>query len=264
MNDIFKYPRTRHLQGSRFQNGDHDMESVPWSELAGKNLIVEEKIDGGNCGISFSENGEMLLQSRGHYLHGGPREKQFNFLKQWTAAHKETIFEAIGTRYVVYAENMLAKHTMFYDALPHYVLEFDVLDKLTSEFLDTSSRKLLLKNCPFESVLVISEGKVNSLSSLTKMITRSNFITPERWTVSFVEACKNAGVDRNEALKHTDQSDDMEGLYIKWEESGVVKGRYKYVRNSFTSAIAGQEQHWHDRPIIQNQLIPGAFEKAFE
>lgn len=86
MPEIRKYPRTSHVRGSRFQNGDQDMEAVPWEELREKHLIVEEKIDGSNCGISFAENGELLLQSRGHYLRGGPREKQFNLLKQWSSA----------------------------------------------------------------------------------------------------------------------------------------------------------------------------------
>lgn len=66
-----------------------------------------------------------------------------------------------------------------------------------------------------------------------------------------------------DAVAHTDQSHLMEGLYVKWEEGGVVKGRYKFVRDSFTNAILDQEQHWHDRPIIQNRLVPGALERMF-
>jgi len=42
-----------------------------------------------------------------------------------------------------------------------------------------------------------------------------------------------------------------------------VKGRYKYVRSTFTNAILEQEMHWHDRPIIQNGLVPGALERMF-
>jgi len=44
---------------------------VPFSYIKGKYLVVEEKIDGANSAISFSENGELLLQSRGQYLTGG-------------------------------------------------------------------------------------------------------------------------------------------------------------------------------------------------
>jgi hypothetical protein len=34
-------------------------------------VTVEEKVDGANAAISFSPDGQMLLQSRGHYLTGG-------------------------------------------------------------------------------------------------------------------------------------------------------------------------------------------------
>ena len=71
MNDNFmirKYPRTPHLEGSRLQPGDEDLNQIPFSDIQGRHLAVEEKIDGANSGISFGENGELMLQSRGHYL----------------------------------------------------------------------------------------------------------------------------------------------------------------------------------------------------
>ena len=49
----------------------------------------------------------------------------------------------------------------------------------------------------------------------------------------------------------------MEGLYIKVEEDGVVKGRYKYVRTSFLTSVIQSESHWLARPIVPNQLADG-------
>src|SRR5262245_11848581 len=80
MNPIRKYPRTQHLVGSRLQPGDEDLDAVPMSALAGRHVVIEEKMDGANCGVSFGPDAELLLQSRGHYLAGGPREKQFALL----------------------------------------------------------------------------------------------------------------------------------------------------------------------------------------
>jgi hypothetical protein len=80
-----KYPRTPHLVGSRLQPGDADLAAVPFTELAGRYLVVEEKLDGANAAISFGADGELLLQSRGHYLTGGPRERQFGPFKAWAA-----------------------------------------------------------------------------------------------------------------------------------------------------------------------------------
>ncbi len=50
----------------------------------------------------------------------------------------------------------------------------------------------------------------------------------------------------------------MEGLYLKREEDGVVTGRYKWVRPSFSSAVLDSGSHWLDRPVVANQLAdPG-------
>lgn len=262
MHEIRKYPRTAHIRGSRFQHGDHDMEAVPWKELQGKPLVIEEKVDGTNVGISFDEDGTLLLQSRGHYLRGGAREKQFDLLKQWAASKQEEFYCALGTRYIMYGEWLLCKHTFFYDALPHYFMEFDVLDTTTGDFLSTPARQALLVNVPVSSVRVLSTGTVSALDEMQQLITKSHFITDDRFT-HLDEAATNANVVPAEARKHTDPSELMEGLYVKWEEAGIVKGRYKYVRGSFTNTILDQEQHWHDRPIIQNRLVPEAFEKMF-
>ena len=258
---MFKYPRTQHIRGSRFQNGDHDLEAVPWEELKGKHLVIEEKMDGSNCGISFSEEGELLLQSRGHYLRGGPREKHFALLKQWASARQEELFRALRTRYVMYGEWLFAKHTYFYDNLPHYFMEFDVLDTETGQFLDSANRNMLVPSF-VEPVKVLAGGRFKTLKELKDLIGRSCFVTDDRLS-NLTDAALNAGVLPVEAVKHTDMDDRMEGLYIKWEEDGIVKGRYKFVRESFTNAIMDQDTHWHDRPIIQNRLSPGAYERMF-
>ena len=65
------------------------------------------------------------------------------------------------------------------------------------------------------------------------------------------EACESLHLDPDEALRETDPSDLMEGLYIKVEENGDVAGRYKFVRASYASAVPR-----HDRPLMPNQLRP--------
>ena len=49
----------------------------------------------------------------------------------------------------------------------------------------------------------------------------------------------------------------MEGLYIKWEEDGIVKRRYKFVRPEFVKAILSYGKHWRDRSSISNLLEEG-------
>jgi len=60
-------------------------------------------------GEMFSPDGQMLLQSRGHYLTGGEREKHFNLFKQWAYSHAGTFWEVLSDRYVLYGEWLYAK-----------------------------------------------------------------------------------------------------------------------------------------------------------
>lgn len=92
LNSILKYPRTKHIEGSRCQPGDENLDSVPFSKISNKFIVLEEKVDGANCGISFRDDGELLLQSRGHYLTGGGREKHFNLFKTWANACESGCF----------------------------------------------------------------------------------------------------------------------------------------------------------------------------
>src|SRR5579885_1391623 len=112
--DIFKYPRTHHIEGSRLQPGDEDLDNIPFSEIAGRYLVIEEKIDGANAAISFDENDQLLLQSRGHFLLGGTSERHFNLFKTWANCHVEALRTRLGQRYVLYGEWLYAKHTVFY------------------------------------------------------------------------------------------------------------------------------------------------------
>lgn len=256
MHTMKKYPRTPHIQGSRLQPGDEDLAQVPFEAIRGRPLIVEEKIDGANCGISFDEAGRLLLQSRGHYLSGGPRERHFHQLKTWAATHQEGLYLALEDRYVLYGEWMYARHTVFYDALPHYFMEFDILDRRTGEFLDTPSRRALLAGLPIAPVPVVHEGPLSRSGELPALIRHSLYKSPE-WRASLDRVIAEHGLDRELSVRETDPSDLAEGLYIKHEEGGRVVGRYKFIRPSFLSALLASGSHWLERPILPNQLAPG-------
>ncbi|MBK04852.1 MAG: DNA ligase [Deltaproteobacteria bacterium] len=253
--EMHKYPRTHHIEGSRLQPGDEDLDSVRFREIKGKHLVVEEKMDGANAGISFGPDGELRLQSRGHYLTGGARERQFHLFKQWASCIAPMLWEVIGTRYVVYGEWLYAKHTMYYDMLPHYFMEFDILDLETGHFLSTPERMGMLDGLPIVSVAVLHQGKVKSAKLFHDWIETSLFVSPGR-DEHFREECEQRKLNLERSWKGTDRSTDMEGLYIKHEEDGIVKGRYKFVRASFLTAITQSEEHWLDRPIIPNRLAP--------
>jgi hypothetical protein len=252
---VFKYPRTQHIEGSRLQVGDEDLDSIPFSTIAGQYLVIEEKVDGANSGISFSKDGQMLLQSRGHYLTGGAREKHFNLFKQWAYSLSVQFWNVLGDRYVLYGAWLYAKHTVFYDLLPHYFLEYDVLDLKEQQFLSTNKRQELLDDLPVVAVPILYEGTLSKQKQLVSFLGRSHYITDDR-SQKLQQICTEKNLNWERTRKQTDLSDLMEGLYIKVETENTVLARYKYVRNSFLTTMLNSDGHWLDRPIIPNLLHP--------
>lgn len=250
---IIKYPRTPHVEGSRLQAGDEDLSQIPFDEIAGKHLVIEEKIDGANTALSFDADGNLLLQSRGHYLRGGYREKHYNLFKQWAGIHRDAFWDVLGSRYIMYGEWMYAKHTVFYDALPHYFMEFDILDRETGRFLDTHSRRTLTQNLPIASVPVLAEGEFQSKEQVLRYLGDSCYITADHLAHLRLGA-QREGQDEERICRETDASRTMEGLYIKVEENGEVVQRVKFVRASFLQTVELSQSHWLERPIIPNQL----------
>ncbi len=256
MNKLFKYPRTSHLNGSRLQPGDEDLLVIDLSLLENQNVVIEEKLDGSNSAISFNDDGMLLLQSRGHFLDGGGRERHFGLLKSWAGVHQRKFFDVLGNRFVMYGEWLYAKHTCFYDALEHYFIEFDIFDKETASFLSTEKRKELLSNLPVVSAPVVFRGRIRSSKELKKLITRSAFQSAG-WKEKLIEVCKSKEMDAERVLRETDSSNLMEGLYLKIETEEKVIERFKYVRSTFTQTVEDSGDHWLNRPIVPNGLRDG-------
>ena len=251
--DIIKYPRTRHLEGSKLQQGDEDLSQIPFKNIKGKYIVIEEKIDGANTAISFDDNGNLLLQSRGHYLTGGYRERHYNLFKQWATSHRDEFYNVLGSRYILYGEWMYAKHTLYYDNLPHYFFEFDVYDKTNSKFLSTKKRQELLKGLPIVSVPILATGCFNKIEDVLKYIKQSNYISNNSIN-NLTETAVKLGLDIEQIKLETDLTNLMEGLYIKVEDDNEVLDRLKYVRYSFLQTITTSTSSWIDKTIIPNRL----------
>jgi hypothetical protein len=157
----------------------------------------------------------------------------------------------------MYGEWMYAKHTCFYDLLPHYFMEFDIYDRERDLYLSTARRRQLLQGLPVVSVAVLWEGRPNKLADITGLVGPSLFKSPD-WRDRLVEAATAAGVAPAQALAETDRHDAMEGLYVKIEDDEQVVERLKWVRGTFLSALVDSGSHWLDRPIVVNRLRDGA------
>lgn len=259
VDDLIKYPSTTHIEGSALQKNDSE-EVILFSELKDKNLVVEAKIDGANTGISFSYGGELLLQCRGHYLRGKGDWDIFDEFKVWANTFNEQLIDILEDRYIMYGEWMAALHTIYYDRLPHFFMEFDIYDKHRNVFLSTGERRKITDKAeiPIHSVVVLKEQSFEKLEDMTSLIGRSPFISGQAYDRLEKEMRdKRYSHEERARLAEINRQALMEGLYVKWEENGVVKGRYKYVRSEFTQTIIDGDSHWASRPTIWNKLKPG-------
>jgi hypothetical protein len=255
---LLRYPRTPHLEGSRLQLDDDGRDQTPLSALEGTYAVIEEKLDGANSAVSFSEAAELLLQSRGHYLAGGARERQFNLLKTWARSHEDAFLSILEDHYVMYGEWLYAKHSCWLDQLPHYFAEFDVFDRHTGKFLSTGRRHALLRDLPVLPVPVLYEGLMPTDPRLLWALVTRSLAKSVNWRETFEAHVVRQGLPLDLSWKQTDKSDKSEGLYLKIENEDEVLSRYKLVRADFTQTILDSDSHHADRPILPNLLAPTA------
>ncbi|MBR9801895.1 RNA ligase family protein [bacterium] len=232
--DFTKYPRTPHLFGSRGTDDDkHLGEAESKAFIVDESLIIEEKIDGTNVGIHFSEAGELVLQCRGHLITEG-MHPQYDLFKQWASVKRRVLENTLGSRFIVFGEWVYARHSIFYRKLTHYFFEFDIYDKERAEFLDLERRLSLLEGTGIETVPIVHTGSV-SREELKKLIGSSRF-------------------DSHFENPVTGQPDSlMEGLYLRTEAGGAVSGRAKFVRPEFVEKIK-QSTHWQHQQMVPNLL----------
>jgi hypothetical protein len=234
-----KQPRTVHLDSS----GRAASTGAAFRAVAGRHLVVEEKVDDSHLSLAFKD-GQLTFAHRGNPLSG---EREFAPVQAWAYSVLPELQRALGERYELHGGSLYAKHTVFYDALPHYFLEYDVYDQEEGCWLSTPRRRELLTGVPVHSVAVLHEGALDSLAALTALLGPSHYKSPA-WREALA-AAHGAG-----DTQETDDSDYGEGLYVKIEEEGRVVARYKWVRPGFLNTLLDSGSHWRARPLVANRL----------
>lgn len=245
MIELPKYPRTFHLEGSK---GSKDPESIPFSQLQDKYLVIEEKMDGSMVAICFDDNANIRVFHRNQEVVG----REFDQLKSWLASIEEKFFDLLDTRFILYGEWMLACHTIYYDQLPSYFIEYDIYDKQDKIWLSTKSRQQMLSGFPIVSAKILDFDRFSHLKQVTDELVSSSFISLDNKETA-VLALEKAGLRRGDAFNSLDLSGLPEGLYIKHEDDFQVLGRYKYIRKEFLDVIL-RSGHWSKRPMIENKI----------
>ncbi|WWD06926.1 hypothetical protein V865_005023 [Kwoniella europaea PYCC6329] len=231
---IHKFPRTPHLIDLGAATSD-DIIQVQYvntiEEQILEKVIITEKIDGANMGLSLSsDRSKIIVQNRSHYINPTSHE-QFKKLGYWLETHQDKLIRLLGRdeyfagRYVLFGEWMYATHSIRYTNLPDWFIAFDHYDRSTDTFLDRQSLQslLILYECDIHLVPIMEElDRTPTDEQLKGMVQRqSNF-----W------------------------NGRVEGIYAKWEYGGVVRKRGKVVRSDF---IAGND-HWMKRKLEVNGI----------
>lgn len=177
LRDLYKFPRTKHLfdaGGSGVSREDLLMdkgeESLFYTRAAGggarkttkgqpttgRSVVVEEKVDGANLGISIDAQWRLRVQNRSHFVDSSTH-KQFSTLDAWLEAHSSALFQVMEPeRHVLFGEWLYAKHSIHYTRLPDYFLAFDLYDRRTGVFHSSAERDRLLKDTGIMTVRTIA------------------------------------------------------------------------------------------------------------
>ena len=204
-------------------------------------------MDGANAAISFVD-GKLTLQSRGHILTGGSREKLFERLWPWAYERQPELQDFLGNRYILFGEWLYAKNRIFYDALPDIFIAFDMYDKEENYFMSSEWRAFLPDTIKSSHVLWV--GRYDKAPPFSSLIGPSNYQS-DKWRKRFNQAMRSSTGKKFYEESETDRSGLMEGIYVKVEKDGKVIGRMKRPRPDFEK-VRTQDRLWGRRPLLPN------------
>jgi len=222
MDTFHKYPSTPHIfwLGAATPRDDKVLAPDEADTFLDGHIIVEEKVDGANVGISFSKAGDLRIQNRGQYLAGEPHG-QFNGISHWAQRIEDALFDVLGDSRILFGEWCYAQHSVYYTTLPGWFLGFDVFDETAQAFWSVEKRGCLLARIRFPIVAEIARGYM-STDRLMSLLNR-----PAAYGAPHVE-----------------------GLYLRRESAGLLEQRAKIVRAEFTDGIT---EHWSCKPMTVNE-----------
>ncbi len=223
--DFFRFPHTPHLAwlGEGSPRDDKVLSPNDVTGLLAGDVVVEEKLDGANLGLSLAPDGSLRAQNRGLYLtelHGG----QFARLPAWLVQHDKALRSVLTPNLILFGEWCAARHSLDYGALPDWFLLFDVYDTSAQHFWSSTRRNALANNAGLVTVQTVLHGKA-TLTALKRLVTTKQ---------SYY------------------RQGPLEGVVVRSESADWCDARAKLVRPDFTQSI---ETHWRKRAIEWNRII---------
>ncbi|ENO94814.1 RNA ligase domain, REL/Rln2 [Thauera sp. 28] len=225
MTDFFRFPHTPHLAwlGKGAPRDDKVLSRAEAAALLDGEVVVEEKLDGANLGISLAPDGGLRAQNRGQYL-APPFGGQFSRLPAWLAMHERGLLAVLQPALILFGEWCAARHSLHYDRLPDLWLLFDVYDRGAGRFWSVERRDALATAAGLRCVPRLAQGRVR-LDQLERLV----------------------------ATERSRSADGpLEGVVVRQDGGDWCNARAKLVRAEFTQAIDG---HWRSRRIEWNRCL---------
>jgi len=221
---FFRFPHTPHIAwlGDGTPRDDKVLSITEAAALLAGNVVVEEKLDGANLGLSLAPDGSLRAQNRGQYL-DEPHAGQFGRLPAWLAQHGTPLSAVMTLDLILFGEWCAARHSLDYVALPDWFLLFDVYDRAAGRFWSTLRRNALASQAGLLTVPQVLHGKT-TVPALKQLVATTN-------------------------SRYRDGA--LEGVVIRRESPEWCEARAKLVLPDFTQAI---DMHWRKRAIEWNRI----------
>jgi len=237
MSDFFRFPHTPHIAwlGKGQPRDDKVLAVDEANQFLGEAVVLEEKVDGANLGLSVGTNGIVRAQNRGQYLQM-PYTGQFSRLNAWLASHESALLDALGDKLILFGEWVAATHSIAYTNLPDFFVVFDVYDRCQGRFWSTARRNALAERLGLTTIRTLGAGHF-LLADLKRRVLESS-------SAYCSESC--------------------EGFYLRREDADWLIARAKIVHPDFAQGIT---EHWRSRALRWNSVgqtaapataVPGA------
>lgn len=222
MTRFFKFPSTPHLISHKgLTRKDKVLSQSDLQKFLRNRLVIEEKIDGANIGISSDIDGTIQVQNRGNIL-GVPYSGQFSRLSSWLAVNALQLQPALEQDIILFGEWCAAKHSIEYTSLPDFFILFDVYDFAEQAFWSVRRRDELA-------------------SSLKLQVPHNLGCWP-----SNAEALQNLINETKSAYSNS----AIEGIILRYDSDLWNLQRAKAVRSDFTQSI---QEHWSKQAMSWNR-----------
>lgn len=165
---LAEFPSILHLvPWSKVSSGDSLAPASVLDSLIGKQVVVEEKVDGTNVGMTV-KNGQVVIRNRNRILNESHKTRatfQYGPLWNWCYDRLDTLTRVCEDgKYAIYGEWCYICNTVVYDLLPEYFIAFDLYDLEQGLWLDIEQRAEQLRPAQIEIAGLVWRGRRGGVS----------------------------------------------------------------------------------------------------